>query len=97
MSAGLALGNLKNSGSIHTWPRPPKIKLPVGRQCGSNPFHQSRGPLAAILPLFPRRPPLPIPLGVGNWGNWGKLGETGDMSNEVGRVKSDSVRFLILV
>ena len=31
---------------------------------GSNPFHQSRGPLAVILPLFPRRLQLPIPLGV---------------------------------
>jgi hypothetical protein len=31
---------------------------------GSNLFHPSRGPLAAILPLFPRRLQLPIPLGV---------------------------------
>src|SRR5262249_37335494 len=34
------------------------------RQTGSNPFHPSRGPLAAILPLFPRRVQLPIPLGL---------------------------------
>jgi len=35
-----------------------------GRQTGSNPFHRSRDPLAAILPLFPRRFQLPIPLGL---------------------------------
>ncbi len=29
-----------------------------------NPFHPSRGPLAAILPLFPRRLQFPIPLGL---------------------------------
>jgi hypothetical protein len=29
-----------------------------------NPFHLSRGLLAAILPLFPRRLQLPIPLGL---------------------------------
>jgi hypothetical protein len=34
------------------------------RQSGSNPFHPSRRPLAAILPLFPRRVQLPIPLGL---------------------------------
>jgi hypothetical protein len=33
------------------------------RQTGNNPFHPSRGPLAAILPLFPCRFQLPIPLG----------------------------------
>lgn len=33
-----------------------------GRPPGSNPFHPSRGPLAAILPLFPRRFEFPIPL-----------------------------------
>jgi hypothetical protein len=32
-----------------------------GRQCGSNPFHPSRRPLAAILPLFPRRLQFPAP------------------------------------
>ena len=35
-----------------------------GRPTGSNPFHPSRGLLAAILPLFPRRVQLPIPLGL---------------------------------
>jgi hypothetical protein len=34
------------------------------RPTGSNPFHPSRRPLAAILPLFPRRVQLPIPLGL---------------------------------
>jgi len=34
------------------------------RQAGSNPFHLSRGLLAAILPMFPRRFQLPIPLGL---------------------------------
>jgi len=34
------------------------------RPTKSNPFNQSRGPLAAILPLFPRRVQLPIPLGL---------------------------------
>jgi hypothetical protein len=34
--------------------------LPGGRQTGSNPFHPSRAPLAAILPLFPRRFQFPI-------------------------------------
>ena len=29
-----------------------------------NPFHRSRGPLAAILPLFPRCFQFPIPLGL---------------------------------
>ena len=43
---------------------PPGCLGSVGRQTGSNPFHPSRGPLAAILPLFPRRLQLPIPLGV---------------------------------
>src|SRR5215469_6146550 len=38
--------------------------IPNGRPTGSNPFHPSRGPLAAILPLFPRRVQLPIPLGL---------------------------------
>ena len=28
---------------------------------GSNPLHPSRGPLAAILPLFPRRLQFPTP------------------------------------
>ncbi len=37
---------------------------PDCRQTGNNPFHPSRGPLAAILPLFPRRFHLPIPLGL---------------------------------
>jgi hypothetical protein len=37
-------------------------QLPNGRQSGSNPFHPSRGPLAAILQLFARRFKLPIPL-----------------------------------
>jgi hypothetical protein len=32
----------------------------VGRPTGSKPFHPSRGPLVAILPLFPRRLQLPI-------------------------------------
>jgi hypothetical protein len=32
----------------------------IQRPTGSNPFHQSRGPLAAILPLFPRRLQLPV-------------------------------------
>jgi hypothetical protein len=35
-----------------------------GRATGSNPFHPSRGPLPAILPLFPRRLQFPIPLGL---------------------------------
>src|SRR6202171_1819212 len=39
-------------------------QLLCGRPIGSNPFHPSRGPLAAILPLFPRRFQLPIPLGL---------------------------------
>src|SRR5215469_7730685 len=34
------------------------------RPTGSNPFHLSRRPLAAILPLFLRRVQLPIPLGL---------------------------------
>jgi len=34
------------------------------RPTGSNPFHPSRGLLAAILPLFPRPLQLPIPLGL---------------------------------
>jgi hypothetical protein len=34
------------------------------RQTGSNPFHPSRGPPAAILPVFPRRFQLSIPLGL---------------------------------
>ena len=34
------------------------------RPTGNNQFHPSRGPLAAIHPLFPRRVQLPIPLGV---------------------------------
>jgi hypothetical protein len=29
-----------------------------------NPFHPSRDPQAAILPLFPRRLQLPIPVGL---------------------------------
>ena len=33
-----------------------------GRPNGSNPFHPSRGPLAAVLPPFPRCLELPIPL-----------------------------------
>ena len=28
----------------------------------SNPFHPSRGPLAAVLPLFPSRLQFPVPL-----------------------------------
>jgi hypothetical protein len=36
----------------------------AGRPTGSNPFHPLRDPLAAILPLFPRRLQLPIPLGL---------------------------------
>jgi len=35
-----------------------------GRQTGSNPFHRSSGPLAAILPLFPRHIQFPIPVGL---------------------------------
>ena len=34
------------------------------RPTGSNPFHPSRRPMAAILPLFLRRLQLPIPLGL---------------------------------
>src|ERR1700675_3744820 len=34
------------------------------RPTGSNPFHPSRRPLAAILPLSLRRVQLPIPLGL---------------------------------
>jgi hypothetical protein len=34
------------------------------RPTGSNPFHPSRCPLAAILPLFLRPVQLPIPLGL---------------------------------
>ena len=34
------------------------------RPTGSNPFHPSRRPLAAILPLFLRRVQLPIPSGM---------------------------------
>ena len=44
--------------------RPQPRLLMNGRPTGSNPFHSSRGPLAAILPLFPRRVQLPIPLGL---------------------------------
>jgi hypothetical protein len=36
----------------------------LSARTGSNPFHPSRGPLAAILPLFPCRFQLPIPLGL---------------------------------
>jgi hypothetical protein len=36
----------------------------VGRQTGSSPFPPSRGPLAAVLPLFPRCLQLPIPVGL---------------------------------
>src|SRR6516165_4951837 len=36
--------------------------LPSGRPTGSNLFHQPCDPLAAILPLFPRRLQFPIPL-----------------------------------
>jgi hypothetical protein len=39
-------------------------QLEDGRQTGSNPFHLSRDPLAAILPLFPRCLQFPIPLGL---------------------------------
>jgi hypothetical protein len=35
-----------------------------GRRTGSNPFHPSRRPLAAILPLLPRRLQFPIPVGL---------------------------------
>jgi hypothetical protein len=35
-------------------------RLTDSRQYGSNPFHPSRGLLAAILSLFPRRFQLPI-------------------------------------
>src|ERR1017187_3258911 len=38
--------------------------LAYRRPTGSNPFHPSRGPLAAILPLFPRRLQFPIPVGL---------------------------------
>jgi hypothetical protein len=34
--------------------------LPDRLESGSNPFHRSGGPLAAILPLFPRRLQAPI-------------------------------------
>jgi hypothetical protein len=34
------------------------------RPTGSNPFHRLGGPLAAILPLFPRRFQFPIPVGL---------------------------------
>jgi hypothetical protein len=34
------------------------------RPTASNSFHPSRGPLVAILPLFPRRLQFPIPLGL---------------------------------
>ena len=34
------------------------------RPTKSNPFHQSRGPLATILPMFPRRCQLPVAFGV---------------------------------
>jgi hypothetical protein len=34
------------------------------RPTGSNPFHPSRDPLAAILPLFPRCLQFPIPVGL---------------------------------
>jgi hypothetical protein len=37
------------------WLCPKVSQVPDGRPTGSNPFHPSRGPLAAILPLFPRR------------------------------------------
>ena len=37
-------------------------QVPSHGPTGSDPFHQSCGPLAAILPLFPRRSQLPIPL-----------------------------------
>jgi len=42
----------------------PAFRRTVCRPTGSNPFHQSRDPLAVILPLFPRRVQLPIPLGL---------------------------------
>lgn len=37
-------------------------KLLSSRQTGSSPLHPSRCPLVAILPLFPRRFQLPIPV-----------------------------------
>jgi len=36
----------------------------VGWSANPNPFHPSRGPLAAILPLFPRRLQSQIPVGL---------------------------------
>jgi hypothetical protein len=35
-----------------------------GRPPGSNPFRRSRGPLAAILPVFSRRFQFLIPVGL---------------------------------
>src|SRR5215831_3561420 len=40
------------------------LTSPFIEPTGSNPFHPSRRPLAAILPLFLRRVQLPIPLGL---------------------------------
>ncbi len=39
-------------------------KVPIGSSANRNPFQPSRGPLAAILPLFPCRFQLPILLGL---------------------------------
>jgi hypothetical protein len=44
--------------------RPSPWFCPSCRPTGSNPFHPSRGPLAAILPLFLRRLQCPIPVGL---------------------------------
>jgi len=38
------------------------LRFWVNRPTGSNPFHASRGPLAAILPLFPRRVRVQLPI-----------------------------------
>jgi hypothetical protein len=46
-----------------SWQRHQVIQFP-NRPTGSNSFHPSGGPLAAILPLLSRRLQFPIPLGA---------------------------------
>ena len=57
---GLELGEGK--------PSRPVLRGPGGRKAawllGSNPFHQSRGPVVSVLPPFSCRLQLPVPLGL---------------------------------
>ena len=42
----------------------PRTGAGYSARTGSNPFRRSRGPLAAILPVFSRRFQFPIPVGL---------------------------------